>query len=82
MKPIVIKVGGGALRGAVFSWRGAITIMLGALTMLLTDRNFNTAFFNPAEGGDPLLFQQRRSALDIDAPARELGGEAHVLTFT
>jgi len=25
--------------------------------MLLTDRNFNTTFFDPTGGGDPLLFQ-------------------------
>jgi len=25
--------------------------------MLLTDRNFNTSFFEPAGGGDPILFQ-------------------------
>jgi cytochrome c oxidase subunit 1 len=25
--------------------------------MLLTDRNFNTSFFNPAGGGDPVLYQ-------------------------
>src|SRR6204780_4663143 len=25
--------------------------------MLLTDRNFNTSFYEPAGGGDPLLFQ-------------------------
>ena len=25
--------------------------------MLLTDRNFNSSFFNPAGGGDPLLYQ-------------------------
>ena len=24
--------------------------------MLLTDRNFNTSFFNPSGGGDPVLF--------------------------
>jgi len=25
--------------------------------MLLTDRNFNTTFFDPSGGGDPILFQ-------------------------
>jgi hypothetical protein len=25
--------------------------------MLLTDRNFNTSFYDPAAGGDPILYQ-------------------------
>ncbi len=35
----------------------SLPVLAGAITMLLTDRNFGTAFFRPAAGGDPLLFQ-------------------------
>lgn len=57
-------------RTPLFSWAGAVVswtlltvgpIMIAALTMLMIDRHFDGVFFDPNEGGSPVLYEHLSS---------------------
>ncbi len=53
-------------RVPLFAWAGTVScyillvtcaVMVAALTMLFIDRHFSGVFYDPGDGGSPILFQ-------------------------